>query len=150
MSKYKLIADFDCSSIEQIDENDVICVRVPFLPGGEPIRGIQSVVSTLKKNCIFPSEIGFDILTLATMVYLADTRISRQTHGQDSWSREIQLEVSVSDSILWNEQARLIKGKTLKEEHKEKISAGLKAYYSEHDVWNKGCHNCGENMESEE
>lgn len=108
MSKYKLIADFDCSSIEQIDENDVICVRVPFLPGGEPIRGIQSVVSTLKKNCIFPSEIGFDILTLATMVYLADTRISRQTHGQDSWSREIQLEVSVSDSILWNEQARLI------------------------------------------
>ena len=39
--------------------------------------------------------------------------------------------------------AKAHKGKTLKEEHKEKISAGLKAYYSEHDVWNKGCHNCG-------
>ena len=46
--------------------------------------------------------------------------------------------------------AKAHKGKTLKEEHKEKISAGLKAYYSEHDVWNKGCPNRGANMESEE
>lgn len=108
MSKYRLIADFECSSIEQHDDNGTICVRVPFLAGGEPIRGIQSVVNTLKRNSIFPSEIGFDILTVATLVYLADTRISRQIHGQDSWSREIQLEVSVSDSILWNKQASLL------------------------------------------
>ena len=45
--------------------------------------------------------------------------------------------------------AKANKGKTLKEEHKEKISAGLKAYYSEHDVWNKGCHNCGAKMAGE-
>ena len=45
--------------------------------------------------------------------------------------------------------AKAHKGKTLKEEHKEKISAGLKAYYSEHDVWNKGCPNCGEKMDGE-
>lgn len=108
MSKYKLIADFDCSSIEQTDVNDVICVKVPFVPEGEHMRGIQNVINTLRKNGIFPSEIGFDILTVATLVYLADTRISRQMHGQDSWSREIQLEVPVSDSVLWNEQISLL------------------------------------------
>lgn len=36
--------------------------------------------------------------------------------------------------------------KVLSEEHKQKISDGLKGYYSEHEVWNKGRQNCGAYM----
>ena len=38
------------------------------------------------------------------MVYLADTRIERVVHGQDSWSREIELEIPVSNVELWETQ----------------------------------------------
>lgn len=43
-------------------------------------------------------------MSLATMVYLADTRIERVVHGQDSWSREIELEIPVSNVELWETQ----------------------------------------------
>lgn len=38
--------------------------------------------------------------------------------------------------------------KVLSEEHKQKISVGLKGYYSEHEVWNKGRQNCGAHMDA--
>ena len=36
------------------------------------------------------------------------TRIERAVHGQDSWTREIQLEIPVSDSELWKSQVSTI------------------------------------------
>lgn len=47
--------------------------------------GIGDVISHLQNMGVFPSEIGLDILVIATHVYAADTRISRdeqsKTHG---------------------------------------------------------------------
>ena len=44
-------------------------------------------------------------------------------------------------------RAKKIRGVPHTKEHKEKISQGLKAYYSEHEAWNKGRPNCGSKMD---
>lgn len=41
-------------------------------------------------------------------------------------------------------RAKKIRGVPHTEEHKRKISDGLKKYYSEHEVWNKGARMDGE------
>ena len=43
-----------------------------------------------------------------TMVYLADTRIKRLIHGQDSWTREIVIQLPVSNVDLWNKQVKTV------------------------------------------
>jgi hypothetical protein len=69
---------------------------------GALIPAIGSALAELNTLCVFPSEIGIDVLVVATLVHLADTRISRATQSQDSWTREIRLEVPVSDPGGWN------------------------------------------------
>jgi hypothetical protein len=67
--------------------------------------GIGRALSDLKKLKVFPTEIGVDLLILAAHVHAADTRISRTTQSQDSWTREIRLVVPVSDVQRWNANA---------------------------------------------
>jgi 7-cyano-7-deazaguanine synthase in queuosine biosynthesis len=55
------------------------------------------------QNGIEPTEAGLDILCLATAVYLADTRISRELHSQGSWTREIYIELPVGDLMKFCE-----------------------------------------------
>src|ERR1041385_2725035 len=64
-------------------------------------HGIGYALDELAKLGIYPSEIGLDLLVLAAHVHAADTRISRQTESQDSWTREIRLVVPVSDVVRW-------------------------------------------------
>jgi 7-cyano-7-deazaguanine synthase in queuosine biosynthesis len=49
-----------------------------------------------------------DLLALAIGVQVADTRISREMHAQDSWAREIDLNVPVSNPSLWDGAKPLI------------------------------------------
>ena len=57
---------------------------------------------------MYPSEISIDLAILAATVTAADTRISRQDDAQDSWTREIDLNLPVSDIDLWSDNAQLI------------------------------------------
>jgi 7-cyano-7-deazaguanine synthase in queuosine biosynthesis len=50
---------------------------------------------------LYPSEDGLDVLCLATLVYLADTRISRTKHSQDGWTREINITLPVYHKDTW-------------------------------------------------
>lgn len=59
--------------------------------------GIGHALTDLRKLGIVPTEIGLDLLVLAALVYAADTRISRKSESEDSWTREIRLVVPVSD-----------------------------------------------------
>jgi 7-cyano-7-deazaguanine synthase in queuosine biosynthesis len=70
--------------------------------------GIGQAIDDLKKMGIFPSEIGLDLLILAVHVYAADTRISRTTESQDTWTREIHLIVPVSDAMRWKVASPLL------------------------------------------
>lgn len=83
------------SSDEQATEIDLV-VGQQYLN-----HGIGGALTDLKVMNIFPSEVGIDLLVVATLVYGADTRISRSEQSQDSWTREIRLVVPVSNPSLW-------------------------------------------------
>lgn len=65
--------------------------------------GIGRALDDLAQLGVFPTEVGLDLLVLATHVHAADTRVSRQTESQDSWTREIRLVVPVSDTERWTD-----------------------------------------------
>ena len=104
MNRYRLRANYEIQNIDSRRENGTVIVDVPMLSADELNYGLNHVKEKLYKENIYPTEIGFDIMSLATMVYLADTRIERAVHGQDSWSREIELEIPVSNEELWETQ----------------------------------------------
>jgi hypothetical protein len=64
-------------------------------------HGIGRALVDIEKLGIFPTEIGLDLLVLAAHVHAADTRISRATESQDTWTREIRLVVPVSELQRW-------------------------------------------------
>lgn len=70
--------------------------------------GIGRAMEDLAKMGIFPTEIGLDLLILAAHVHSADTRISRATESQDSWTREIRLVIPVSDHARWTGTTSLL------------------------------------------
>ena len=45
---------------------------------------------------------------LATLVFCADTRVSRESEAQDGWTREIDLYLPVADMRLWETQRERI------------------------------------------
>lgn len=104
MNRYRLRANYEIKNIESRRENGTVIVDVPMLYTDELNYGLNHVKEKLYKENVYPTELGFDIMSLATMVYLADTRIERAIHGQDSWSREIELEIPVSNVGLWETQ----------------------------------------------
>ncbi len=71
-------------------------------------HGIGQALDELPTLGIFPTEIGLDVLVLAAHVHAADTRISRTTESQDTWTREIRLVVPVSDTVRWMESKTLL------------------------------------------
>ena len=73
---------------------------------------IGDTLSQLLRIGIHPSETAFDLLAIAATVYGADTRINRHSEAQDSWSREIDIYIPVSQLELWNGCSSLL-SKTL-------------------------------------
>lgn len=107
MSKYKLIGDYGSYDISAEKNGNTVTMRIPFLDKSGYLQYVDKIISDLLKNKIYPSEDGFDILALATLVYLADTRISRVRHAEDSWTREIALELPVFNLDKWSPQGKL-------------------------------------------
>jgi hypothetical protein len=79
-----------------------VATQVDLAPSGEDFaHGLGRALRDAPALGIFPSEIGFDLLTVAALVHAADTRIGRRIESQDSWTREIRLVVPVSDPDRW-------------------------------------------------
>jgi 7-cyano-7-deazaguanine synthase in queuosine biosynthesis len=70
--------------------------------------GLGQMIDQLVKRGIHPSERAVDLAILAATVTAADTRISRATDSQDTWTREIDLYVPVEDPALWSTQSEAI------------------------------------------
>jgi 7-cyano-7-deazaguanine synthase in queuosine biosynthesis len=66
---------------------------------GKLAYGINKVINDLAKLNLFPSQVGIELLILAAHVQAADTRISRSSESQDSWTREINLVIPVVGDI---------------------------------------------------
>lgn len=108
MNQYILRANYKIEDMVSYKEGTSVFVDVPMLSHGKLKYGLNQIKEKLHREGVYPSEIGFDIMSLATMVYLADTRIERATHGQDSWTREIELDIPVSNTGMWSSQIETI------------------------------------------
>ncbi|MEG2013433.1 MAG: Qat anti-phage system QueC-like protein QatC [Anaerovoracaceae bacterium] len=107
MSKYKLIGDYNSCNISAEKSGTTVIMHIPFMSEKGSFQYIDKILDHLMKNGIYPSEEGLDMLALATLVYLADTRISRARHAEDSWTREIALELPVFNLDKWLPQVKL-------------------------------------------
>jgi 7-cyano-7-deazaguanine synthase in queuosine biosynthesis len=72
-------------------------------------HGIGRAMADAARLGMAPSEVALDLLILAALVYAADTRIPRAAFAQDSWSREIRLELPVRDPARWAAAAPLLR-----------------------------------------
>ena len=109
MSSYKIVGDYTIRDSITEKSGELITIRIPLTAeNGSLLYGIDRIRNDLKQKGIYPTEDGFDILALAALVYLADTRISRSKHAEDSWTREISLEVPVFNFERWLSQGDLL------------------------------------------
>lgn len=110
MKRYLIAGHFGGADKPSIPTStDTTIVWVDFLlANGELGHKIGYALKDLGRMGIFPSDMGVDILILAAQVYAADTRISRQTESQDTWTREIHLVVPVSDPTRWTNASGIL------------------------------------------
>ncbi len=111
MRRHVIIGYFDPMDRTKIPIRDgEMTTRLPLIASKRRLDyGIGRALDDLARLGIFPSEVGLDLLILAAHVYAADTRISRATESQDTWTREIRLVVPVSDPARWTAAAPLLK-----------------------------------------
>lgn len=81
---------------------DEVVTTLQLIAGNHLAYGIGNTLDNLKALHLAPAEIGVDMLIVAAHVHAADTRISRSTESQDSWTREIRLVIPVSDPVRWS------------------------------------------------
>lgn len=110
MTKHTVIGRFGLSdpiSVSQ-SEGEVITDLNLLSPRNELNHDISHALEDLIQKGLAPSELGIDVLILAAHVYAADTRISRASESQDSWTREMRMVVPVSDPERWRSAADLL------------------------------------------
>lgn len=104
MNRFKLIGKYDEIELTTCFDENLEIVNVPLITTKEIFcYGIGNVVDKMLANGICPTQDGIDIMAFATLVYLADTRISRTIHSQDSWTREIAIQLPVMNLEAWND-----------------------------------------------
>ncbi|MBE7157712.1 MAG: hypothetical protein INR62_04640 [Rhodospirillales bacterium] len=104
MKRHSLICRFRAGETQSVPvvETDSTVTEVPFVSGERAFDyGLGQLLDHLAKLGLQPSEAAFDLALLSALVFCADTRISRGRDGQDSWTREIDLYLPVSDVELW-------------------------------------------------
>ncbi len=81
-----------------------VVTEVRFVDGERRLGiGLGYSIDQLLRRDVCPSDVAIDLALLAALVTAADTRLSRATESQDSWTREIDLHVPVSDPELWTQ-----------------------------------------------
>lgn len=90
-------------------ERGSVVTEIHFIDGHRRLGfGLGQIVDGLSARGIHPADAALDLALLAATATAADTRISRATESQDSWTREIDLYVPVQDPVLWDGAAGLI------------------------------------------
>ena len=98
----------DKSTVAVTDKGSKIS-NLRFISANNQLNyGIGQILRELMKRHMYPSETAIDLAILAATVTAADTKISRQLDSQDSWTREIDLYLPVSDVGLWSGNAERI------------------------------------------
>ena len=105
MRRHSIIARLgstDTSSINILEHNSVQ-TQIHFVGrNGKLNFGLDQMIDGLSKRGVYPTNIALDLTLIAAMVTAADTRISRTTESQNSWTREIDLYIPVKNLEVWN------------------------------------------------
>jgi hypothetical protein len=92
-----------------VRETGSVRTEIRFIDGELRLGfGLGQMIDQLVKRGIHPSDRAIDLTILAATVTAADTRISRATESQDSWTREIDLYMPVKEPDVWQAHAALI------------------------------------------
>ena len=110
MKQHALIGHFGPHDLPGVRTSDTeIATRLNLVtPSMRLDHGMGDALSGLGQLGVYPSELGLDLLVLAAHVHAADTRISRATESQDTWTREIHLVVPVSEPAKWTAVAPIL------------------------------------------
>ncbi len=111
MRRHSIIARLgptDTSRV-RIHERGSVVTEIRFIHGERRLGfGLGQMLDELRARTIHPTDAALDLALLAATVTAADTRISRATESQDSWTREMDLYVPVQNPDLWHGAADLI------------------------------------------
>jgi hypothetical protein len=111
MRRHSLVCRFNAADRDRVTilEPASLVTEIPFVSGENRFDyGLGAILERMTNLGLRPSESAFDLALLATMVFCADTRISRQGDSQDGWTREIDLYVPVQNVSLWTAQHSLL------------------------------------------
>jgi hypothetical protein len=111
MKRHSLICRFTADDRRPIAavETQSAVTEIPFVSGERRFdHGLGGALDRLASLGLQPSEAAFDLTLLASVVFCADTRISRESDSQDGWSRETDLYLPVHDVARWTSQAPLL------------------------------------------
>lgn len=98
----------DTASISLSQKSSVV-TEIRFVDGQKRLGfGLGYLIDQLLRRDVCPSDAAADLAVLAAVVTAADTRLSRATESQDSWTREIDLYLPVSDPALWAGATELV------------------------------------------
>lgn len=83
--------------------------EVQFIPGAKKMDfGLGQIMDHLAKLGFLPTEVAVDLLILGALVTAADTRVNRINSAIDAWTRELFVNVPVSQPPLWAKQTELL------------------------------------------
>ncbi len=105
MTQYVLAGCFgvtDTQAFARVEAENKQFKSLDFLSTNNSLKfGIKDAIEDLDDCNIYPTEVALDLLVLALMVQVADTRLNRIQTSQDAWTREIKIIVPVSDTEFW-------------------------------------------------
>lgn len=107
MSRLEIVLSWDGSSVAGGLAEDSLRVTLTDRRGN-PRFGLHQFLETVLRTGRQPSVQAFELALVALGVWLADTRLSRQQHSEDNWTRNIHLLVPVRNVARWQSCARLI------------------------------------------
>ncbi|WP_271540611.1 Qat anti-phage system QueC-like protein QatC [Bradyrhizobium sp. CCBAU 45321] len=90
-------------------DTDTVKTTIRFVDGDHRLGfGLGQMIDQLADLGLTPTERAVDLAIFSAVVMAADTRISRATESQDSWTREIDLYLPVLEPEVWTPHAALI------------------------------------------
>lgn len=93
----------------QLRDKGTVTTEIRYIDGDHRLgHGLGQIIDQLAERYIYPTDNAVDLAILAATVTAADTRISRASDSQDSWTREIDLYLPVKTPDVWIAQSQLL------------------------------------------
>ncbi len=104
MKRHSIICRLGSADRAKIDVavQDSTITTLNFLHDDGALKfGLSNALDALAHIGAAPREAAVEVAILGALVFCADTRISRDKHSQDGWTREIDLYMPVCDIKSW-------------------------------------------------